>query len=202
MTASLDDVVTLTQAGISDNTILAFLHSRPLALGNLDRGKILQLRKASVSERVIRDMLKQEQTQPSVELRGRARTPRYPDDYYNSLYLGSPAFPPYWYSHAYGGLGFHGGGFAIHRDHGVFGFHHEHDGHDVSHGFNASDGHSFHHDSHNIGEHDDRAFGGRRGEHGHFGGHSDGAHGGHHAGGHGSGGHGGHGGHGGGHGSH
>ena len=54
--ASLDDVVLLAQSGLSDDTILSFLETRPIGFV-LSATSIVQLRAAGVSEVIIRYLL-------------------------------------------------------------------------------------------------------------------------------------------------
>jgi len=108
---SLEDILLLTERGVSDETVLVFLETRELGFTPVaeDIDKLLA---AGVSEEVIRYILRQTATYsaPPYTYRTATYVDRYPPYYYTpyyagtSVFFGYSGFPHYWFRHHYGGV--------------------------------------------------------------------------------------------------
>jgi len=103
--ASMDDVVFLSQEGLSDETILAFLQSRE-ANFSLDADDIDRLLQAGASEKVIQYMLERSANSASYTKPVVTNVSPYPSYYYtpyyssyamSSIYFGYAGYPYYSY---------------------------------------------------------------------------------------------------------
>lgn len=133
----LDDVVQMTRAGLSDDTIVAYIRARRSRLASDLRAEdLIQLRKAGVSENVVRYIagatglhVDEGAISTSVQAEGDGEDVPYSDE---AVYDGyAPwGYPyPYWYAYSpyfFGGVIIRGGGF--HRGFGHRSFGHGHFG--------------------------------------------------------------------------
>lgn len=174
---SLDDVILLVEAGISDETIRVFITSRQIEI-ELGPEEILRLRRSGVSEAVLEFLLTRigaARPEPADSRVPLSTGPFFPSRYYrgNSVfsvgyYLGASYIPRWWFYHLYFSFpfshqqevltGHHGSTHARHsgplhlgaqvEGHDSFG------GHELDHGL--GDGHSmnaFGHYNHGYGGH-------------------------------------------------
>jgi len=107
---SLEDILLLTERGVSDETVLVFLETREIGFtpGAEDIDKLLA---AGVSEDVIQYLLRQTAVNSALPYPYRTITyvDRYPPYYYTpyysgtSVYLGYSGFPHAWFRQHHGG---------------------------------------------------------------------------------------------------
>ena len=116
----LDDVVQMTRAGLSDDTIVAYVRSRRARLGaDLSADDLIQLRRAGVSENVVRYIagvtgvrVDEKELSAEVEAQPDEDVPYGDGSLYDGGYWGYPY--PYWYAYSpyfFGGVIIRGGGF-------------------------------------------------------------------------------------------
>lgn len=163
MVASMDDVLLLTQRGVSDETILVFLQSRVVNFIP-DASDIDKLLEAGVSEEVIRYLLGQTTSTPSDTSTPLyiptpvAYADPYPPYYYrpyyytpyyarSSLFYGFPTFFYSSYGHRYRRAAHHN---RPHHSGSVHLAHNGYGGHGVSHTGGHNPGHSIASVGHNI----------------------------------------------------
>jgi len=191
MTVSLDDVVLLSQRGVSDETILVLLQNREIgfvpAADDID-----SLLEAGVSEEVIRYLLQKTAGTPLRTYAPVVYVDPYPVYYYrpyysgSSLYFGYSTFPHTSYRHGHHGVGHHSRPHhptplhLTHNDRGKHGLTHTGGGHGKTGSFShnsSSVSHGSSSASHNSSSGHSRSGGfGHRGGHGsgHSGGHGGG----------------------------
>jgi len=133
--ASLDDVIQLSQRGLSSETILVFLQNREINF-ILDADDIDRLLQAGASEEVIRYLIQQTETAPSSTYPVIAYVDPYPDYYYtpyynsyarSSLFFGFTAYPYAFYG------GRHHGAAHRNRPHHTPSLRYADNDHDASH---------------------------------------------------------------------
>ncbi|VAW73379.1 hypothetical protein MNBD_GAMMA15-674 [hydrothermal vent metagenome] len=128
---SLDDIILLSQRGVSEQTLLLFIENREAGF-RLDAEAIDRLALAGVSEEVIRYLLSSEPVLPVPRTVVRRIPPvtyvdPYPGYYYTPYYYGASysfgfsSYPAYWFGH-YSGARPHGGnrhhgGYLAHNGH-------------------------------------------------------------------------------------
>jgi hypothetical protein len=108
---SLEDILLLTEHGVSDETIQVFLETREIGFVP-DAEDIDKLLAAAVSEEVIRYILRQTATSsaPSYSYQTTTYADRYPPYYYtpyysgSSFFLGYSSFPHDWHRNHYSGV--------------------------------------------------------------------------------------------------
>ncbi len=154
--ASLDDIVLLSQRGVSDKTLLLFLEDREAAF-TLDAESIDKLILAGVSEDVIRYLLAREPivhtSRPAVIYPVSTYVETYPRYYYTPRYYRTPYYAGYsdypydWFGYGYGGYRAHGGHRATH-------FGGRHDKHNRRDKHSTRDKHGKQHDRFSGGQHD------------------------------------------------
>ena len=128
---SLEDILLLTERGVSDETVLVFLETREIGFIP-DAEDIDKLLAAAVSEEVIRYILRQTATYsaPSYSYRTTTYVDLYPPYYYTpyysgtSVFLGFSSFPHAWFGSHHGGVHHaslhHGAVHHLgHKDHGA-----------------------------------------------------------------------------------
>lgn len=199
MTVSMDDIVLLSQRGVSDQTILVLLQTREIGFvpGADDIDSLLE---TGVSEEVIRYLLQKTATPPPDTYIPVSYADPYPSYYYRpyyastSLYYGYSSFPHTSYRYRHHGAGHHSR--PHHPAPRHYRTHNDHDnaGHDIPHtGYDTgSAGHdktvSISHNARNAGHsRSGSASHSRNSRIGHRSGHSRGHSSGHSGGGHGSG---------------
>jgi uncharacterized membrane protein YgcG len=108
---SIEDILLLAEQGVSDETILVFVKTREIGFIP-DAEDIDKLHAASISEEVIRYILRQTATDssPSYRYQTRSYVDYYPLYYYTPYYYGSSVFlgysgyPHTWFGNYYGGV--------------------------------------------------------------------------------------------------